>query len=738
MFTVIIAEKEMLKLFEETEMFFGPLIDKEKVAFCCWDKYADSIETMVPELYDTIEFQKEWRAIVFTDSGYNKLNPFDYTGYYEPYFKKEKRNWTYYNKRCMSRIDSYNKAAENPLVRLTTALCGFPNIRAVSNNESDYLAVLSGEMEIYTYMLKKQFYLTGSSELAFRLDRYQREALKNFVPESEVDNLILMVKDGDIAGIVEMISEEAVVDFIKLIDCNSLNCDPDFATLEIENTRKAEIFNSFKNAFTIKDKLPVEVVCLSSRTYSTENAEQDIPWKVKDERSYSRFSEFNLYSDKLRFLLFDVLPKDNRQYKFDEVRLMTLLLLLANNEMPPSAVNASRVYRANINLNSDIISRICENYLNKLRATEIAIKEIESNLGRDVEDSISDDTAQRVFESNVTIPVKIKPSVNEADLFAKSKGLGLSTDCPVDEKKFWGNQYREISKKFQRYLREPVRALRTAVKENLHENNKIDDERSMLLSVNQTEDIKYHLAETEQRMIEATTKQIYDTRKFAEELKQADKEINRKIEQRMTKKKTVTIALIALSTYFLGFVSMLFSNLNTSDSLKFSLLLVIGASAVFLLTGFVCLFTLRRKLVNQISHFNYVMSGIQSQIRLALSKFSVYLSGVCNVMRDFSALEKRELSVTKTKRILSYHDMKIKEKTEAVFDLFSKYVDFSAIEIKECEPYDYDFTILRDYDYEMPDIHSRKRIEFLQVGNEVVLPVDYVDSVSVIREELYD
>jgi len=156
MFTVIIAEKEMLKLFEETEMFFGPLIDKEKVAFCCWDKYADSIETMVPELYDTIEFQKEWRAIVFTDSGYNKLNPFDYTGYYEPYFKKEKRNWTYYNKRCMSRIDSYNKAAENPLVRLTTALCGFPNIRAVSNNESDYLAVLSGEMEIYTYMLKKQ------------------------------------------------------------------------------------------------------------------------------------------------------------------------------------------------------------------------------------------------------------------------------------------------------------------------------------------------------------------------------------------------------------------------------------------------------------------------------------------------------------------------------------------------------------------------------------------------------
>lgn len=738
MFTVVIAEKETLKLFEETKMFFGPLMDKEKVAFCRWDKYADSIDTMLPGFYDLIEFQQEWRAVVFCDDNVNKQNPFDYTEYSEPFYSKEKKDWEYYKKRRSLRFAAYEKASENALFKLTTALCGIPNIKTVVADEGDYNAVVSGDMKLYEYMLKNKLQKANSFEVAFKFERYQRDILSRFVPDENIDKLISCIRNTDVSGIVDMIPDTDILDFIECIEFNPMDSDPEYAECIIENTGKLSIFNAVSDAFSLKDKLPTEVVCISPRTFNFADAEQDIKWKEKDERSYSRFSEFNLYSDKLKFLLFDVLPKDNKQYKFDEIKLLCMILLVANNEMPQSAVTASHVYRTKLNMNSDIVTRICENYVSKLRATEIALKEVEISLDKETVTSMSDDMAQRIFESEIKVPVKIKSSVNEADLYATTKGIGLSTDCPEDERTYWSAQYREISKKFHRYLREPARALRTAVAESLRENNKIDDERSLLLSVNQTEDIKYHLAETEQKMIEATTKQIYDTKKFVEEIKQADKEINRKIDQRMSKQKTVMIASVALATYLLGFLSMLFSNLNTSDSLKFSLSLVVGASAVFLLTGFVCLFTLRRKLVNRISHFNYVMGGIQSQIRLSLSKFSVYLSSVCNVMRDFSALEKRESTVSKTKRILFYHEMKIKEKMETVFDLFSKYVDFQNMECGISEPYDYDFTILRDYDYEMPDIHSRKRIEFLQVGNEVVLPVDYVDSVSVIREELYD
>ena len=59
MFTVIFAEQETIKLFEETKMFFGPLLDSKNIAFCEWNKYAETFEEMVPDIYDIVEFQKE-------------------------------------------------------------------------------------------------------------------------------------------------------------------------------------------------------------------------------------------------------------------------------------------------------------------------------------------------------------------------------------------------------------------------------------------------------------------------------------------------------------------------------------------------------------------------------------------------------------------------------------------------------------------------------------------------------
>ena len=82
--------------------------------------------------------------------------------------------------------------------------------------------------------------------------------------------------------------------------------------------------------------------------------------------------------------------------------------------------------------------------------------------------------------------------------------------------------------------------------------------------------------------------------------------------------------------------------------------------------------------------------------------------------------------------------MKISEQIQNTHEMFSKYVDFNKIYIKECEPYEFDFTMLRDYEYEMPSVHSKKKIEYLQQGNEIIIPIDYVESVELTREELYD
>ena len=151
MFTVIFAEKETIKLFEETKMFFGPLYNSEQVAFCEWDINAADFDSMVPGLYDLIEYQSEWRALILYNNGFEKLNPFDFTDYSESFYSKKDRSWDSYKNRRMQRIAAYEKAVSNPLVKLTTALSGIPNFKSVVTDD-EYSSLMTGQMQTFQYV----------------------------------------------------------------------------------------------------------------------------------------------------------------------------------------------------------------------------------------------------------------------------------------------------------------------------------------------------------------------------------------------------------------------------------------------------------------------------------------------------------------------------------------------------------------------------------------------------------
>lgn len=737
MFTVIFAEQETIKLFEETKMFFGPLLDSKNIAFCEWNKYADTFEEMVPDIYDIVEFQKEWRAIVLNSSNIDKINPFDFTEYSDLCEYKECVDWCYLKERRNGRLTSYEKAVDNPLVKLTTALCEMPKIKSVVSDD-DFQALISGDMQTYEFMIKSQLSEINCRETAKRLERFQRETLAKFVDDQDIDKLIKCIENADVTGIIDIIPAEDIIRFIKFFGVDPTFYDPELSECMIENTKKVALLNKLYENFSMKDKLPVEVVCLSPRTFDFENFEMDVKWNDRDELEYSRFADFNLFNDKLKFLLFDILPEDNKQYKFDQIKMLCLLLLIANNDVPQGSMNANQVYRAEIEFNKDIITDICEKYISKLRSTEMLLHDVEKQLEHDFIDSIDDKTAERLFESDVKISVKVKDDIKKTELYAKYNSLGLSGDCPENEAVFWKNQYRDINKKFIKYLREPRRAVKTAVNDGLKKENYIDDDRAVVLSENQSEDVMLHLLEEEHTMNKTITAQIYNTKRYNQQIEEANQEIKRGIAQRMTRSKTLYVCLVALGSYLFGFLPLIIGNLFSPTAIIVGLVITGLMMVAFAGIGIFKLISLRRKLVNRFKHFNYVVSGICGEINRALYGFSTYLSKACNVMRGFSVLEKRESSLSRHKKILAYHDNKIKEQIGNINDMFSKYVDIKNLNIVECDPYDFDFTILQDYYYEMPRVYSSKRIEYMQIGNEIVVPVDYVDSVLLIREELYE
>ena len=109
---------------------------------------------MVPELYDVISNAKEWRAVIVAPENRNKINPYDYTEYNEQEYTSSALDWNYYIQRRQNRFRCYEKAVENPLLKLSAALCGMPYSKSLMD-EDEYNDLCSQNIKIYEYLLEK-------------------------------------------------------------------------------------------------------------------------------------------------------------------------------------------------------------------------------------------------------------------------------------------------------------------------------------------------------------------------------------------------------------------------------------------------------------------------------------------------------------------------------------------------------------------------------------------------------
>ncbi|MBO5060793.1 MAG: hypothetical protein J6C82_07765 [Clostridia bacterium] len=680
MFTVLICDKHIINdCHNKYYIYFKPFLDDKNFAFCSWNTQASSLDEAVPELKSIIRGKKEWRAIVVNDSStwdFNSVNKRN------PFNFVDSQNavpeFSDFSVVESFRADEQrmlSKALSNPLVKLSVWLCGSPIKVKPEVCYSGYEEAINNPKDSAAYFAK-------------------------------LKELGLSAKDAE-------------ADRSRAIKFERLSEMFDFG---------GELFNP-----------PQSFLAVSERAKDIERELADDAWKTHTEFDYSHFYTENLYPDKLRYLICDVSYVKGERNEGLYFNFLTLMLLLALNECPSGVLRPNRVYTLGVEIDSDCVRELCYRYNAKLTATLGKISSMSRKLSEKEKEPIDRDTARMCFETDVEIPVEVDGEFDKKRLMAEYDKIGLSKDCPEEEYKYWNEQYHSISKLFIRYLREPRRAVKTAAKVGLRSSNKISDERALQLNEFQREDIEDHLLEEELNMVSTVTTQLYNTEEYRAEIDKADKLLRREIGQRMTKRKTVFAGLIALVAYFLGFLPLFISNLNTTKSFLFSMGVTGVTLLVFMVIGFVFLFILRKRLVKRFKDFNDAMNEILAEIEAGLGKFSKYLSHACNVMRGFSVLSYTENSFEKRQNILNHHKNVILNKIKEVNELFSDYLTSENSEA-ECniQPYDFDFAKLVEYNYEMPYSGAAKSIEFMQTGNQIQIPIDYVKSVSVKREELYD
>lgn len=516
--------------------------------------------------------------------------------------------------------------------------------------------------------------------------------------------------------------------------------DPEFGEYQAEIRKKEELRQQIRREETLEITLPSEILCVARRCYQEAEYDLQTSWARSRDCQYSRFYDWNLYFDKMRYLIFDTLPKNHRNYTFDYIRYLCALTLLAKNEVPQSSLNPNRVYNLQCDTDEQALRQLLARYDGKLAATQTHLEFEQRELKRKVQPRLSDQDVQTIFCTGASVAVTAPAEFETGPLYVSGSELGFSTDCPTDEEEYWDKGYRDSKRALVKFMKQPRRALKKAATE-LRRLNGADLDHAIRLNEFQLEDVADYVAEEELHMVSTHTKSFYNTERYDKQMEEQNKRIRTVIDKRMTRKRTVLLGIAALVCYAVSFLPVMVTNMELDTGLELVLDLAYVGVGLLALIGFATLLFLRHPIKKGIRDYNGIMKGIVSDVDHSMALYSKYLSHACNVMRGSSVLnfrQEHESPEQQKMRIFKKHCFDLIRKREELREIFGTFLD-EGIQTDGSERYEYDFSRPVDYPYPLPfGSGQRRRVEFLQKGNTVEVPVAFVQRMHIRREDLYD
>lgn len=677
MFTVVICDNKIIKDCEEKyNLFLSPLA-KGNYAFCAWNPFGVTPDEMFPGLPELVRNVPEWRAVIVLNSesyGYGNIS------------KRNPFNFT-----------------------------GFNNLRALPENAAELEEYRNKRLEAYSSAVYNPLLKTA----CWLCEPPIKEDTVNIDPD-----------------LLELAREMPEDYFEKL---KEMGIDPYSVESDICEKTKYQVLSTLWKADSVLFNLPKQVICIAERHYDAAREEAAEAWKKHDEFEYTEFVEPNMYPAKLRYLLFDV-NYCNGERKVDEyINFLSFLLVFAANEYPIDAIKAYRIYRVNCDTDRSSLSRALSIYDTKLALTQAQIRKQMRDLDNVEHKPASENEMDNFYLGEFPVNVSLFEETDTKQIYTDADFAQIATDKAAIESIAWDKRFKESKKAFVKFLKEPRRSVKRAV-DSTRTQLTIDSDDVFYMTDFQIEDIEEKIHNDEQEMVSLVTEDIYNTEKYKQRIDDEGERVARHISLRMRAKTIAIIMGIAVGTYFVGFLPMFFSNLNTAKSMLFSLIVTGVSVGLVALAGFITLLVFKYLLKKSVRNYNIALSHMVGELRNAMGTFSRYLTHLKGYMKRTSLINKRkkdEKIETIETRILHKHLMDIDDVRNNNRLIFREYefVDMG----NSYEPYKFDFTKPESYDYDFPynEIADR-RIVFIQKGNKIVVPIDFIKEITITREELYD
>lgn len=521
---------------------------------------------------------------------------------------------------------------------------------------------------------------------------------------------------------------------------NAAAQDPEFAEYQAEAQYKQELRTQLLDGESIDFPRPAEVLCISPRLYCQRSDELRSSWNEHVEHQYSSFADWNMYFDKMRYMVFDLPPENYQTYAFDYIRFLAAVMLVAGQETPPGAMRPNRLYCLTCENDSEALTELLQRYDQKLYATDLLLEEKAKTVYREIHPTVSNREVEGNLCAKVTVPVTLREDFNVSDVYVTDVHLGLSGNCPVEEEPLWDRKQKQSDKALRRLFKQPVRSLSRAL-EYFRGLNRVQNCKYGKLDSTQMEDVREHIRDEELSMLQ-TSVVGFDQEEFNRYLKRSDKSVRNKINTRMTRARTVGTGAILLALFVASCAPMLFGNFSNVQARGLAFGMVGIGLALLALTALVCLFFLRSTLKEKIDIYNWVASGAVNAVMAQMNDYSRYLSHACNVMRGYSVVETyEEIGTATDPRLLIYrkHQADVRQQREQLRTTFLSFFPKEYEAKPDVEPaYDYEFDRAEDYGYPMPYGTRQRVVDFLRKDNHVTLPVNFIESITLRTEELYE
>jgi len=700
--TVIITDRQTTGLFAGHRRLLEPFFVERggSMCVCPWYETGGNIEEAVPDLYKAIKGHPQWRAIIL-------VHPVQKEDEQDDRLKHDLRNPFDFEENRGSGLPIRENPA--PLVRLTHMLAGFPSL-GVKEYQMLYTQ--------YDYDTAgfKDYTVTTKTGKSIRLSQNAFDKIEDEEKRKNLKNFYIEQQGG--------------------------NVKPRLYETPYSDEEKAE-HKRLTKKYDFRENRPAEVLILSTReVYTADDNEATREavrraWQSYDEEESSNF--WKVYPNNCRFICYDLLNPEHTLYSRDLWRFFLLALTLAVNQIPGQALQAYRLYKADLHINTDELKYVLDGHIEDLMSVQSVIKERMLH----VPELTKEKKQELVPEQHISVKFE---NVDESDVKVDSKKLGLAADCPVSETRFWHGHMQGTKQTIENILSSPQEIVAgKAFETRLTANSYIGIEQ--VLDRFQLERIGKRMDELEPQLINSNVYGILDADSYKKEVAKAGGTIRKFIGLRLTKRNIFLISSCSLFVYLCGYIPYLINSAKISKS-SFGAAFGFTAAALFLLAagGLLTLWLIRSRLVKKLKTYNRTVRDIFDRVNKGAGFFSEYFSNICTYMHAYSLKSgvklKKDNDFTAVK-ILNAHLASIENEIEANRYLCSLYGvpandSFSSgafMDIKE--------EVLLEWPsksqfYELAPNRVKGTLELDHTGETLDAPYSFIARISLAREEIYD